>query len=108
MTNNAPRYAVKVGVCLHGLHPRLEAVIWQLDDIYASAGISNMPTITSGRDGDHSTNSLHYLGRALDLRTRDLPSWKVGPLVAALKLALGDDFDVVLEKDHIHLELDPD
>ena len=62
-------------------------------------------TITSGTDGAHSKNSLHYSLRALDLRISDQDD--VPKLVEALKVELGPKYDVVLETDHIHIELDP-
>jgi hypothetical protein len=69
------------------------------------------PTITSGDDGKHMINSLHYKGLAIDLRTRDLEGGSLGSIAkgihAELKGLLGRDYDVVLEKDHIHLEYDP-
>ncbi len=64
--------------------------------------------ITSGRDGKHSANSLHYSGNALDLRTRDLRDDQKQRYRKVLADELGPDFDVVLEKSHIHLEYDPD
>ena len=62
-------------------------------------------TVTSGKDGIHSKNSLHYVGRAIDIRTRDmkLPAYTA----RKLKIALGNNFDVILESDHIHIEFDP-
>ena len=54
--------------------------------------------------------SLHYEGDALDFRT-----WNVlgGDSVARawavrMQFALGHDYDVVFEEDHIHVEYDPD
>ena len=63
--------------------------------------------ITSGSDGKHGPNSLHYCGKALDLRTNSLRPEQVHPVFLALKEALGEQFDVVLEADHIHCEFDP-
>lgn len=63
--------------------------------------------ITSASDGKHGPNSLHYKGRALDLRTNNVPRHALSALHADLKSALGPQFDVVLETDHIHLEYDP-
>lgn len=69
------------------------------------------PTITSGNDGTHHPNSLHYVGLALDWRTKDLPSRTATPvvqrLIRLLQEELGVQFDVVLEDDHIHTEFDP-
>lgn len=64
-------------------------------------------TVTSVMDGRHMENSLHYKGRAFDLRSRMIPKDKQARMVMAFKDALGDDWDVVLEKDHFHLEYDP-
>lgn len=71
--------------------------------------------ITSGRDGRHGPGTLHYcvegkytdgIGRALDLRTFNLMGAEA-EAAKELKAALGPDYDVVLEKDHIHVEYDP-
>jgi hypothetical protein len=72
--------------------------------------------VTSANDGQHSTKSAHYQGRAMDLRINNL-GWTPGSVgfvlgveVFARKLAkalvecCGPTWYVVLEKDHIHLE----
>ncbi len=51
--------------------------------------------------------SLHYAGAAIDIRTRDIPLADVQKLIARIKACLGEDFDVVLETDHLHLEYQP-
>ena len=61
-------------------------------------------TITSLMDGKHMKGSLHYVGAATDLR---LPKRNVRVIVRELAKRLGADYDVVLEKDHIHLEFQP-
>ena len=61
--------------------------------------------LTSVCDGKHMEDSLHYQGCAFDVRTW----WIAGrelQVVRELKEALGPDYDVVLEKDHIHIEYD--
>lgn len=63
-------------------------------------------TVTSMEDSVHGPRSLHPSGNAADLRTRNLPVQALPDLVKALKLALGPQYDVVLESDHIHLEYD--
>lgn len=63
--------------------------------------------ITSALDSSHGRGSLHFVGQALDLRTRHLQENTVGPIVSELEEALGPDFDVILEGNHIHVEFQP-
>ena len=63
--------------------------------------------ITSGIEGSHGENSLHYKGLALDYRTRDIPVGFHKGLIAKVRWALGDQFDVVAEPTHLHVEFDP-
>lgn len=63
-------------------------------------------TITSTTEGKHSVErSAHYRGDAIDIRIRDMAS----PVTFAdqLKNALGDDYVVLLERDHIHVHWSP-
>jgi hypothetical protein len=64
-------------------------------------------TITSGTDGKHMPGSKHYTGEALDIRTSNLTRTNRERVLVALKGRLGPQYDVVLEKDHIHVEYDP-
>ena len=69
--------------------------------------------VTSGNDGKHMDTSLHYKNLALDFRTGhnwDAPLMsedEARELCEELKARLGMGFDVVLEKDHAHVEYDP-
>ncbi len=63
--------------------------------------------IVSCMDSKHGRGSLHFVGLALDLRTRDLQSKDLGTATIRIKEALGDDYDVVLETDHFHIEFQP-
>ena len=88
-------------VNVEGLVPELRDKLPALDQVYAEFGTEMV--ITSGKDGQHGTNSLHYQGKAIDLRF-----WNVlQVLVEKLHEELGPDYEVILEKDHIHIELDP-
>lgn len=62
--------------------------------------------VTSVCEGTHNPASLHYVGFAFDVRTRDL---KIVPAVArdALDTVLGEEFDVVIEDSHLHVEFQP-
>ena len=67
--------------------------------------------ITSANDSTHMRGSLHYVNRAFDIRTRNIIGDKQHEArlwVERMQVALGDDYDVVLERDHIHAEYDPE
>lgn len=57
--------------------------------------------ITSVQEGTHSPGSLHPLGDAWDQRKNRNVS------IAEIKAYAGQDFDVVEERDHVHIEYDP-
>lgn len=94
---------IKSGVDLRGLSPQMAIAYTIACKVYGQYAC----VITSGSDGKHGPNSLHYSGQALDLRTNNLPPQAVQSIVDRLKEALGAQFDVVLESDHIHIEFDP-
>ena len=96
---------MKRGVVLFGEHPSLFEMILAVRVAYAKHG--KEVVITSGIDGTHSVKSLHYKGRALDFRTRHLTDGERVEVMADLRAALGDDYDVVFEGDHFHIEYDP-
>jgi len=64
-------------------------------------------TLTSGLEGKHGVKSLHPKGRALDFRTFELSAGADQSVAEYMQACLGDDFDVVVEPDHIHAEYDP-
>lgn len=100
---------VKAGVKLAGTQPEILLALMVIHSIMDSL---HLPCIvTSGHDTNlHKSNSLHYKGLALDIR---LPSfYNPSPnldssVVESIKNALGSEYDVVLETNHIHVEFDP-
>lgn len=96
---------IKPDVNIVGMRPELAFALACAADIWAKR--EQEVTVTSVVDGRHSRGSLHYTGCAADLRTRDLPSGTETLLADELRTALGDQFDVILERDHIHLEFQP-
>ncbi len=95
----------KPGVRLTGIRPELVIAVMAAERVSAAAG--HDLTITACTDGKHSTGSLHYSGAAVDLRTRDLPAADIPKLASQLRDCLGADFDIVIENDHVHIELQP-
>lgn len=68
--------------------------------------------ITSVNDGQHKSGSLHYEGRAIDLRCRFFDSTHVERVVARFKALYDRDYDLLWENqktvnEHLHLEFDP-
>ncbi len=63
--------------------------------------------ITAVFDGDHMVGSLHDKGLAFDMRTKHLLKPNRATVAARLRVALGPEYDVILEKTHIHVEFDP-
>ena len=100
-----PSFSLKPGVTLDGLQLPMLWAIPVLANIYFQ--MDKHAVITSGLDGTHSHNSLHYSGNALDWRTRHLESKQKTDLARQAQDLLGPDYDVVLESTHLHVEYDP-
>lgn len=95
-------FSLKPGVRIAGMRPEILLAAVAAMEVYKAAG--HDLTITACVDGKHTTGSLHYAGAAIDLRTRDLPPAEVPKILAQIKACLGEDFDALIETDHIHLE----
>ncbi len=93
---------LKPGVRLTGIRPETLLAVMVAERAYNQAG--HELVVTSCVDGKHGRGSLHYSGAAVDLRTRDVPSDAMQEIVAEIREALGADFDVILETDHLHIE----
>ena len=99
---------IKLGVDLRGLTPQMAVAHTIACWVYFKCiGKPYACVITSGSDGTHGPNSRHDKGNALDLRTNTILPEQLPQVVKDLKWALGAQFDVVLESDHIHVEFDP-
>lgn len=97
--------AIKVGVLFGNLTPQMVLGHTIVASIFAKMIMTC--TITSGSDGQHMEGSLHAHGDALDYRTNELTDSQAQFLLTNCKSALGENFDVVLESDHLHVEYDP-
>ena len=92
-------------VRFRGIQPQLVLAALRVEEICKTYGVACW--ITSGSDGRHKAASLHPKGLALDFRTRDLMEDDKNGFFHDVKDALGIEFDVVLELDHLHVEYDP-
>lgn len=65
--------------------------------------------ITSANDGTHMEGSKHYTNEAFDIRIWNIVGGHAVTRTWTVKMqrALGNNYDVVLEEDHIHAEYDP-
>lgn len=96
---------IKEGVRIRGLQPEMLLALVILEHEFASLG--HPLVVTAALDGEHMHGSLHYRGLAVDIRSRMLQSEQQLAFITAAKAGLGECYDVVLEKDHFHIELSP-
>ena len=99
---------IKPGVDIRGIGTEVSFGVKILSDVMWNRGANCL--ITACRDGKHMEGSKHYIGDAVDVRLAS--RWVTSPNVDVAVLneareALGLQFDLVLEKDHFHLEFDP-
>lgn len=94
---------LKPGVRILGLRAEIVIAMQIAESIAVRHGRELV--VTSGIDGSHSRGSAHYKGDAFDMRIRFFTTPQA--VRDDLAAALGADFDVVLETDHIHVEYDP-
>ena len=97
---------IKKGVKAKGLQPEINLAIEEAREVFRDLGVEMVIT-----DLGRRTNraSLHYEGLAVDLRTKHLTKPDRALAANRLRLALGPEYDVVLETDppHLHVEFDP-
>lgn len=93
-----------------GVTPEIWHAIYIAHNIWRQYGADLV--VTSIRDGTHKNGSLHYEGRAVDLRSNNLNNAIDQDAAEKLRRALGDEYDVLFEypdtpNEHVHLEHDP-
>lgn len=101
-------FQLKQGVSLKGVSPQLQVGMMVALTVYFDERVPFV--VTSVTDSVHSAGSLHYAGAAFDAR---LPSRYADDtsidrrVTELLQDSLGEEWDVVLEADHIHVEWQP-
>lgn len=110
MTNIRFKDSVQSGPLHPSIHHALNIVSIVWDQYFPTVD----PVITSLRDSEHGSHSLHYGGpigdvriQACDVRTRNLTEAEQRVAVMQLRKYLGEAYDVVPEPTHIHIEYDP-
>lgn len=96
--------SIKPGVRVLGVRPEIVLALAIVKDAYVTRDQGAQFVVTSIMEGTHKRASLHYMGCAADLR---LPTQFAAEIVADAKARLGDDYDVILEGNHVHLEFQP-
>lgn len=92
-------------VNMSGLVPQMTVAILVMNYLYSE--IDAECIITSANDASHSRTSLHYAGCALDFRIKHIKREQAQDIVIKANEALKQDYDVILESNHIHLEYQP-
>ncbi|MBI5417587.1 hypothetical protein HZA55_06530, partial [Candidatus Poribacteria bacterium] len=99
-------YATEYGTTGEGLQENIRTIENTVDEVFNSVAERDA-IVTYTINGTHSSGSLHYQGNAIDLRTRDLNRGQIGQATQQLRDSLGNNYDVIFEDDHIHIEYDP-
>jgi len=102
LVNNASVYAngvsVKHEIC-RAMH--------EIDILHRQWALGKEAAFTSVVDGKHSLKSLHYAGLACDVRLWYLPTGTANGFAEEIQHRIGEDYDVILKRDHIHVEFQP-
>ena len=99
---------LKKSVKIKGIKPECVLGIMFAESIWrTSLSTKDEMVITSITDGKHMNDSLHYEGYAFDVRTNFLTNAQKSIFFDALRNHMDYEFDIVMEKTHIHIEYDP-
>ena len=88
--------------------PQILAALSKIENIFAQHGF--IPVVTSANDSSHSPGSLHYIGAAIDIRSKGLPFNVKNAIYAAMKSAFPTPPWYILLEDkggyneHYHLQ----
>lgn len=99
---------LKAGVKFYFVQPGLLLILNVASEVHRKLFGTEM-VVTSICDSKHSPGSLHYIGYAADIRTWNRTPEDLALFKSKLTRELGKskDVDIVIESDHIHIELQP-
>ena len=98
---------LKAGVEIFGLRPELLLAMMVANDVAKYYNVDFVVTSCTEKTTKHRSGSLHYAGFAFDMRNRDIHVGLHTSVKEKLQSSLGKEFDVIVEKDHIHVEFQP-
>lgn len=100
-------------VDVENMHGAVWPAMMKLDQAWRGS-VGYELIITSAKDGRHSATSRHYLGTAVDVRTWtaytsgvQMTGTRRKDAYNLVKTVLGDDWFVLDEKSHFHLDYRP-
>ena len=96
---------LKKGVKVKGIQPEILLGAMIAKSCFNDHGYQFI--LTAVTDGQHMEGSKHYIGQAIDIRTRHIPEDYRKTVTDDLKRRLTVDYDVVVHSTHCHLEYDP-
>lgn len=96
---------LKKGSKVNGLRTEILLAAVIIDKIYDRHNAELV--ITEATGGKHGRGSLHYVGQAIDIRTNYFTKEQTELVASEIKEALNEQYDVVIEKTHIHIEFQP-
>lgn len=98
---------LKSGARIGGLRTEILFAAIVLDAIHKDVAMGADFVVTECTGGTHHPGSLHYVGLAIDIRTKDMTDAQKQAFYLRGKASLGEDFDLVEEIDHAHAEFQP-
>jgi hypothetical protein len=100
------KVAIGPQVRLTGVTPQMVIAHSVVTEVFRNLGFDCV--ITSAIDRKHKRASLHYVGSALDYSFRWVAqAYDKLAIRDGVKSALGEEYDVVSEADHLHVEWQP-
>lgn len=109
---------LKSGVSIQGLHEKICKALGYFEGVYKAYNLSESFVITSGtedppdtedlRESTHRASSLHPTGRAVDIRTWGFTKQDLHDIAQTAQDVLGEDYDIIVEIDHLHVEYEGD
>lgn len=93
------------GASIRGMRPEMAIAFVIITGIFDRFDCK--ARVSSGTEGKHKRASSHYRGEAIDISKLYIPSSAYAAIGVAMKQSLGDDFDVIEESTHWHIQFKP-